>query len=1365
MRVRGVTHWWPQLSVLHVAAAHAADLGRPRVNGVLLTAAQPSALCASAAIGAHEQSHRTLLRSRIAYRLPPSRLLPVPWNPPSGVRFGSNVNRPSCAVRRAGRMDATDTNSDEHTNNADCDDAPAATRTAERGDRCKPRRRRALTRFHSVLLCTCAALSHSPPPPAMNSPPSQYYFLSSPYLFGEMDAAVLSRVSQLRKQTRWVSGSSGAAPIPRHTVTGRLRKSDSRCAAMLDENGRIMMSPTVERAIADRPLLVYWSDGASRIAPFALMQAVSRNLSAAAATAASSAPAPAAAASAASSLACTVAASSTAATAAPSSAPAPCLTVGQRDAHTFCLAMGGSLGLSATLLDDKITMQQLLSSDPTTREFIPWTVAFSTQAADGSELAWRDEVAAVLAGPAAFAGESVIFKPSDSLKQKGILVVARRPESLPAVIQHVSTSTRSDTDPRKFLRWVVQSFVAEPMMLSGLDCTIMHNQTPPAHLLPPTPATAATASLSPSGDATLNETRSPSPTKGGTIKKPPANAASASSKKHKKKAEGGSAEIAAGDDVLSAAAAAAAPAVPSSNPPAPSNAFGCSSFVYDPFRLKFTLGVDAPSDSSLPLLLHGLFKVHFRIYALVVHDRDTRMFQVYACRLFKIYHAGQPSALVTSVKQEGKATEADPFSLLFARGPTSSGRVPPPIGDCAHLIDTRSVEFGVSVSNCLAMRLGNDILHPNVTAQLLPQFHSIVRASITAAISAGSFGSYGMARLGFQVLGYDFLYDTARSAPVLLEVNDNVGQGMFPKSEMLAQGMTESEYASLHAYWTREFREPFCEGVMARVIDPLFGLASAPPTTAQAHRNTGEPVFAHLASIAQPAATPLPDLYAYTRGVPPPLSQAHISAGKKKATTIGSSPVTVAGECAEGAPKARGVARVFHVPPPLSVVKPLPIPLSPALSAAPSSPFANILSVQSLSRGPPSPLSAPAATTLATKHAPSPSLDSASSNLVGSSPSSPLTSLGVSTCSASSAGSSPAPPSDVLASIDLVTLSHIHPMHADGVSNAAESASAPVGQSSASAPSSVHSSPLRPKTPAASSSSPSPVLPRPPLTIRFSSALRTQLFKHSPESSTDEKCASPLTVPTAAAPSPPRPSPVVIIRRQPAASAAATGVPKRLDFFRPVGSNAAAAATTHHGRSQTYTIPRSFATPSGAVVPVSSASAAAASTVASSPSPSASPSWTSPSPGTHVLFPRRPILQATEASAPSSAMEASTATLPAPQQRQPMHATSVSSLSMSPSRAAVLRSASLQRASPPLAMHRRARSKIPDRAALQLLRGSSLPRPLTSHSRLHSSERDEKTNSSSSAAASGFSRPSAFAPRAPSPMRAMKRLSPLVASA
>ena len=220
----------------------------------------------------------------------------------------------------------------------------------------------------------------------------------------------------------------------------------------------------------------------------------------------------------------------------------------------------------------------------------------------------------------------------------------------------------------------------------------------------------------------------------------------------------------------------------------------------------------------------GLHKVHFRVYALLRHDSTRDEYALFICRLFKLYHAEAPSARILP----GREKEETAARLLTAMANTQASFLPlssMSSPDSSVVSCHEPASASQSISNNLAMRLGNDILSPQLVSFLFSLFTPIVVDCISLALPQLQPYPH-MSTLAFQLYGFDFLFDTARRQAVLLEVNDNVGQGIHPQELMLGQGMPAADYARMRRYWTEQYRRPFSEDLLQATVDYAIGRES-----------------------------------------------------------------------------------------------------------------------------------------------------------------------------------------------------------------------------------------------------------------------------------------------------------------------------------------------------------------------------------------------------------------------------------------------------------------------------------------------------------------------------------------------------------
>jgi hypothetical protein len=425
-----------------------------------------------------------------------------------------------------------------------------------------------------------------------------------------------------------------------------------------------------------------------------------------------------------------------------------------------------------------------------------------------------------------------------------------------------------------------------------------------------------------------------------------------------------------------AAAASAAFAASSS-----SSSLSPSSTVTSAGVIRHTLTPSSPylpSDSGSAVLARGLFKLHFRFYALVryrVHD-DT--FETYWCNLSKVYHAPEHLAEIKMQPppmQQQQKPSADPsasaaspssssspaadfdaaagYFLAQNRPPLSASApsplfpslssLPPSVLTFSPAFHSPSLSFPISVSKYLSMRLAHHIFPPDRLTGMMQAMATIVADTVRTAIDGGGFypcGHFerpvppkpseaagdatpaaarppvpGLASASyFQFLGYDFLWDTLRDQPVLLEVNNNVGQGLMSQEVMSKQtvvgtatatsiaaadtattaqpqpqqqqqqqqhqqtyyGLSNAQYSRMRDYWRTHFRLPFVEGAMRVNVDALSrdseGRVRASPAPSTLAGATAEPP-------RLPSSPPAPsdlcwvlaDVYQRPPGVPVPL--------------------------------------------------------------------------------------------------------------------------------------------------------------------------------------------------------------------------------------------------------------------------------------------------------------------------------------------------------------------------------------------------------------------------------------------------------------------------------------------------------------
>lgn len=756
---------------------------------------------------------------------------------------------------------------------------------------------RMLTHLPLFPLCTAqprstamasAASSSSASASAAASP--SYYFFQSPYLSKEFEAC-------LRDRTRVAGLSQRGAARNLH----RLRRGDMQCSFLIDEKQRPAVSKDNDRifnaagnnsfltaaaANADgskaaaasavvpvlstptQPMLLYWTDGAKRTLPFLLLKSVALRRGAAR-------------------LGIT-----------PSAAKEPITP------DVLVRVLGGSNALDAKLLDDKCLMQRLLahksyvpytdSFDITKagweavveRAFLPRGSAQSTSAAAASSSS--SSTAAAHTCTPSCSTDFLIFKPSLGHKQRGIKILPRCSLQFAAACSWVQSQMRPGGLKGRFETWVVQEYCMQPLTLSGMDIGLIweHGEKwkqsgewrKMMHVIPATTAAA-------------NEATNGQPVPSAKRAAPTSKAASSSSS--------------------SSAAAAAAPA---------------------PSTIRHTLTPSfpyLPSDSSRPVLARGLFKLHFRLYAMVVFDASTGRYETYYSNLSKVYHATEqmaeielqqplpPASADSNASEQQKRDYDAAAAYLFAQSSPDAAEPSKPFPPLSSLspsiltlrsaFSTPSLSADISVSKYLTMRLAHHIFPAEKLATMFAAFAEIVKDTVRETVAAGGMrpvGGWnkmpasaeasraektkaaatsspaaataaeteeateeedddesaaldrspsppasssassaapssaassgpppGLSHSYFQFLGYDFLWDTASHRALLLEVNNNVGQGLMSQQTMEKQsseatggveyGLSNAQYGLMRDYWRAQFRVPFVEGAMKINVDRL----------------------------------------------------------------------------------------------------------------------------------------------------------------------------------------------------------------------------------------------------------------------------------------------------------------------------------------------------------------------------------------------------------------------------------------------------------------------------------------------------------------------------------------------------------------
>jgi hypothetical protein len=676
----------------------------------------------------------------------------------------------------------------------------------------------------------------------------QYYFFQSPYLAKEMEAALhqRSRVAHL--------ASRGLTPLH------RLRRGDLECSYLSDERQRPAIGPQTDRilnksgtvspalnekAVAPsangvptlttptEPLFLYWTDGAKRTLPFLLLKNVSLRRGAARHGVAFS----------------------------PSwSTPDRLLRI-----------LGGSSALNCRLLDDKCLMKELLHG----KRYVPATESF-----DITQEGWQDMLKSAFSqnhDPPSSPPEHhlcaegckkqyLILKPSLGHKQRGILILPHCLLHLPTALTHVSSQVRPGGSKGVFETWVVQAYVKEPLCLSGLDLALLWEEgeemkekegTKWRNLLTTT-AEAVKGTATPATVAKLkqaNEEKQPQQAKDGSPSSSPKASPTAKRRTLTKTAR------------VTAAASSTA---------ATSASTGSSSAS----RIRHTLTPTTPflpSDSSLPVHMLSLHKLHFRVFAMVRYSERTGRYEIYWSNLSKVYHATrnlasiqvqQPPAAATAASSGGEEESKQPSSsksdfdtaasYFFAQSSSSStpsngqlfpplSTLPPSVVTLSPSYDSPSLSFDISVSKYLAMRLAHHIFPEERLRGMFGGMKDIIVDTVREAIEKGGMkpcGGFehapgsdaskshatppGLSETYFQFLGYDFLYDTVSSQPVLLEINNNVGQGLMSQETMSTQleestsviyGHSNAQYTRMRDYWREHFRQPFIESAMRINVD------------------------------------------------------------------------------------------------------------------------------------------------------------------------------------------------------------------------------------------------------------------------------------------------------------------------------------------------------------------------------------------------------------------------------------------------------------------------------------------------------------------------------------------------------------------
>jgi hypothetical protein len=611
----------------------------------------------------------------------------------------------------------------------------------------------------------------------------------------------------------------------------RLRRGDMSCSFLVDEKGRTMIGPQSDRALNENggnsvafsaaagegrgekqrrlltspihPIFLYWTDGAKRSLPFALFKSVSLRRSASRFGAA---------------------------------------LEGWNTPDTIFHILGGSTALNCKLLDDKCRMEEVLKGKP----YIPKTRSF-----DITKEGWEGTLKEEFGG-----GEGehrcsdqctssfLILKPSLGLKQHGILIFPRCASHLPSALSHVSNLIRPGGLKGRYETWVVQEYVREPLCLSGLDLGMcwgsqqdewMKDEKWRELLIAPTATIVEKGKLAAS--------KKISGSLGAQMRRVAPSSSPRSKKSSSSSPPSGS---------------------PSSSPPRsplPSS--------FPPSKIIHTLSPSSPflpSDSSFPVSIFGLHKLHFRLFAMLRYDARKEREEVYCCNLVKVYHATKPWAWVEKRGGKGKGEErkeqdeppaedntAAETYFVAASSPSVSPSSPlfPPLSSLpssslrfSPAFSSPSLDWHCSISKYLSMRLAHDIFPAEKMKEMIEKMRRIMVDTMQEAARRGGFqpcGEFtsppsssssssqpGLSSSYFQFLGYDFLWDTTQGKPVLLEINNNVGQGLMSQETMGRQmekesgevyGHSNAQYEEMQTYWQQHYRKPFVEGVMKINVD------------------------------------------------------------------------------------------------------------------------------------------------------------------------------------------------------------------------------------------------------------------------------------------------------------------------------------------------------------------------------------------------------------------------------------------------------------------------------------------------------------------------------------------------------------------
>ncbi len=359
-----------------------------------------------------------------------------------------------------------------------------------------------------------------------------------------------------------------------------------------------------------RPLLLYWTDGAKRTLPFLLLKAVALRRGAARL----GLPAPAEGS---------------------SSASSPIRP------DRLVQILGGSNALDAQLLDDKCRMQALLAH----KKYVPHTESFditregweevlrkafrpgglepqpqsgdddSSNGASTATISVEAEVSSHLC-TLSCSSRFLILKPSLGHKQRGILILPHCLLHLPTALIHTRAQRRPGGFKGVFESWVVQQYVMQPLTISGADIGLLYEE-------------GETMKRKEGGRAWRKMITAP-------------RAANANA----------NANVNANANANGSSNASAPIFSPRSSPSPPAAAFSSSSSSSSssaaaPSSIRHTLSPSLPflpSDSGFSVLARGLFKLHFRLYAMVCFDARTGGCRTFYCNLAKIYHAKEHMA-------------------------------------------------------------------------------------------------------------------------------------------------------------------------------------------------------------------------------------------------------------------------------------------------------------------------------------------------------------------------------------------------------------------------------------------------------------------------------------------------------------------------------------------------------------------------------------------------------------------------------------------------------------------------------------------------------------------------------------------------